>query len=109
MMTELPGSSYLFALATVSITFVGFSALLVVIRQGMGGRLKEYDIYFTLSFVQIGFIVTGSSLVPPLLWLYEWPVAVVWRLASAIIALPVLWFVATVPRRRRAATGARTP
>jgi hypothetical protein len=27
---SLPGASYLFALATVSITFVGFSALLIV-------------------------------------------------------------------------------
>jgi len=31
------------------------------------------------------------------------------RVASAITAIPVAWFVASVPRWRRAATGAATP
>jgi hypothetical protein len=106
---ELPGSIYLYALATVSITFVGFSALLIVFRQSMGGELTRYDTYFTLSFIQAGFIVTAGALVPPLLALFEWSHDVVWRISSTVIAIPILWFVVSVPARRRAATRRPVP
>lgn len=106
---ELQGSTYLYALATVSITFVGFSALLIVFRQSMGGAVSRYDSYFTLSFIQAGFIVTAGALVPPLLALYGWSPEVVWRTSSVVTAVPIFWFVATVPGRRRAATGRPVP
>jgi hypothetical protein len=64
---ELTGSTYLYSLATTSVTFVGFSALLIVFRQSIGGGLTRYDTYFTLSFIQTGFIVTAGALLPPLL------------------------------------------
>lgn len=50
---ELPGIAYLYSLATVSITFVGFAALLIVVRQSIGGQVTSYDMYFTLSFIQV--------------------------------------------------------
>jgi hypothetical protein len=106
---DLQGSTYLFALATVSITFVGFSALLIVFRQSIGGGLTRYDTYFALSFIQAGFIVTAGALLPPLLALYGWRPSMVWRVADAAIALPILAFVASVPGRRRAATGGAVP
>src|SRR5262249_18398122 len=106
---ELTGSSYLYALATTSVTFVGFSALLIVFRQSMGGGLTRYDAYFTLSFIQAGFIVTAGALLPPLLAFYGWTPLVVWRVAAGAIAVPIIWFVASVPGRRRAATGGPTP
>jgi hypothetical protein len=106
---ELPGSGYLYALATVSITFVGFSALLIVFRQSVDGELTSYDTYFTLSFIQIGFIVTLGALLPPMLALYGWEPFAVWRSASVLVAIPLVWFVATVPSRRRRATGSPVP
>lgn len=106
---ELTGSTYLYALATTSVTFVGFSALLIVFRQSMGGGLTRYDTYFTLSFIQAGFIVTAGALLPPLLALYGWTPAIVWRAAAGAIAVPIVGFAASVPRRRRAATGRPTP
>jgi hypothetical protein len=109
LLVELPGSAYLYALAMVSITFVGFSALLIVMRQARGRRPTSYDTYFTLSFIQVGFIVTASGLVPPALALYDWPAGVVWRVSSAIVAIPILLFVSRVPARRRAATGTGVP
>ena len=39
---ELPGANYLYALATISVTFVGFSALLLVFRQTIGGKMTSY-------------------------------------------------------------------
>ena len=47
------------ALATISVTFVGFSALLLVFRQTVGGTTTRYDSYFLLAFMQVGFIVGG--------------------------------------------------
>ena len=62
---EVPGTNYPYALATVSVTFVGFSALLLVFRQTIGGRMTGYDTYFTLSF-QAGFIGAAGGLLPEL-------------------------------------------
>ena len=106
---ELQGSAYLYALATVSITFVGFSALLLVFRQTIGGRMTRYDAFFTLSFVQAGFIVTLGALLPPLLALYGLRDETVWRIASAVDAALILAFVAAFPARRRRATRGATP
>ncbi|HXJ08910.1 MAG TPA: hypothetical protein VNH12_05340 [Burkholderiales bacterium] len=106
---EIPGSSYLYALATVSITFVGFSALLMIFRQTMGSAITRYDSFFTLSFIQTGFIVTAGSMLPQLLALFEWSHRTVWRASSATMAIAILLFVGTFPVRRRAATEGRAP
>lgn len=107
---EPSGSTYLYALAAVSITFIGFSALLVIFRQARGDAVTGYEGYFVLSFVQPGLIVTGGCLLPPVLGLYGTPAAAVWRACSVLVALPILGFVATLPGRRRAATaGAPMP
>ncbi len=101
-------ATYLYALAALSVSFVGFSTLVIVFRQSAGGRLSSYDSYFVLSFMQAGFIVTAGALLPPLFALYGLSEGAVLRVASAITAIPIAWFVASVPRRRRAATGAAT-
>jgi hypothetical protein len=106
---ELPGSIYLYALATVSITFVGFSALLLIFRQAMGGAITTYESNFMLAFMQVGFIVTSGSLLPPMLALYGMSPTMVWRVSSIIMAIPVFVFVVTLPGRRHAATHQRIP
>jgi hypothetical protein len=93
------GSTYLYALAVVSITLVGFSALLVIFRQARGEMMTRYESYFLLSFIQPGFIVTGGSLLPSVLGLYGLPAPTVWRASSIIMAVPILLFVATLPGR----------
>lgn len=106
---EPSGATYLYALAAVSITFVGFSALLVIFRQARGEAMTRYESYFVLSFVQPGFIVTGGSLLPSMFSLYGLPAPAVWRLSSALVAIPILLFAAMLPARRRAATSAPMP
>src|SRR5262249_11695511 len=102
---NLPGSAYLATLSIVATTYVGFAALLVGMRQAKGSQLTAYDAYFTLTFIQLGFIVTVSGLLPPLVSMYGWSVGVVWRVSSVLAAFPILWFVWRLPARRRAATG----
>jgi len=106
---ELPGSIYLYALATVSITFVGFSAILLIFRQAIGGAMTRYDTYFMLSFIKSGFIVTAGSLLPPVLALYGLSPSAVWRVSSVTMAIAVFMFVVTLPGRRRAASRQRIP
>ena len=108
-MQDLPGSVYLYALATVSITFVGFAALIIVIRSAVGRGLSKYDTYFLLSFIQVGFISTAGSLVPSLLNMYGWNAHVVWRASSVATLLPMVCFIAHLPQRRRVATGRPLP
>ena len=85
---ELPGSGYLYALATISVTFVGFSSLVLVFRQTIGGATTHYDSYFVLAFMQVGFIVAGGCLLPPLLALFGLAENTVWRAASGVASLP---------------------
>lgn len=102
-------ATYLYALASLSVSFVGFSTLVIIFRQSAGGRLSRYDSYFVLSFMQAGFIVTAGALLPPLFVLYRLSEDTALRVASAIMAIAIAWFVATVPRRRRVATGGPAP
>jgi hypothetical protein len=106
---ELPGANFLYALATISVTFVGFSALLLVFRETIGGKMTSYDRYFTLSFMQAGFIVTAGGMLPQLLAFYEMPHASTWRASSLIMVVLIFVFVFTTPGRRRAATNEPVP
>ena len=83
-------ATYLYALAGLSVSFVGFSTLLIVFRQSAGGRLTDYDSYFVLTFMQAGFIVSAGALMPLLLVLLALPEAAALRVASAITANPHL-------------------
>jgi hypothetical protein len=106
---DLPGSTYLYTLAALSVTFVGFSALVIYLRQTAGGEMSKLDVLITRIFIQLGFIVVASAMLPPLLTLFDWPHDRIWRVASLVAAAPSLLFAVTYPARRRAASGARTP
>ena len=42
---DLPGETYLFNLSILSITVAVVSALVMLVRQTMGGKLSNFDIY----------------------------------------------------------------
>jgi hypothetical protein len=106
---ELPGSTYLYTLAGISVSFVGFSALVIVLRQTFGGTMSRLEILITRIFIQLGFIVAASAMLPNLLSLFSLPQPLIWRVASAAAAAPSLLFASTYPARRRAASGVQTP
>lgn len=106
---EIQGAAYLNSLATLSITFVGFSALLIFFRQTAGGGMSKYDNYFVLTFIQTGFIVAIGSIIPQAVQAYGMNEALAWRISSCLIFIPLLLFVATLPRRRRKVTGVSMP
>jgi hypothetical protein len=106
---DLPGSTYLYTLAALSVTFVGFSALVIILRQTLGGEMSRLDILITRIFIQLGFIVAAGAMLPPLLSLFPWPPALIWRTSSFIAAVPSFLFAVTYPARRHAASGVPTP
>jgi cation transport ATPase len=96
-------------LAGLSVTFVGFSALVIIIRQTLGGEMSRLEILITRIFIQLGFMVAAGAMLPPLLALFDLPHPLVWRIASLAAAIPSFLFAVTYPARRRSASGVPTP
>jgi hypothetical protein len=48
---DLPGSAYLYTLATLSMTFGGFCAIVIVLRQTAGKELSGWHIVLTRLFI----------------------------------------------------------
>lgn len=101
---ELPGSGYLYTLATISITYSGFAVIVTVFRQLIGGTLSGHDIFFIRSILMRSFMIAIFAMLPPLLAWFELSPSTVWRASSFIAALAQGLFILTYPARRRAAT-----
>ena len=99
---ELPGSSYLYALATISITFAGFAAMIVILRQIISGALANYDLYFIRTVLMRSFIVVACAMLPPMLALFKLSDLTIWRLSSLIAGLLQGVLILTWKKRRSA-------
>jgi len=64
-------SGYLYTIATVGMTFAGLSVLTMILRQILGGRMTKWDSWVTRTWIQLGFMTTFGSILPPLLMLLE--------------------------------------
>jgi hypothetical protein len=102
-------SDYLLRLATLSLSFVGFSAVVVTLRGALGGELSERHIRLVRLYIEGGFLVTFLALVPALLNLLQFADAVTWPLSSALAALIFTIVLLTQFSRRRAVEPGRFP
>jgi hypothetical protein len=102
-------SSYLYTIATLSMTFAGLSVLTMIFRQMLGGQTTKFDSFVTRTWIQLGFMTTFASLLPPLLVLCDTPTPIAWRASSGAMAIILGWWALTFPRRRRAATTTPLP
>jgi hypothetical protein len=98
-------SDYLLRLAALSLSFVGFSAVVVTLRSALGGELSDRHLRLVRLYIEGGLLVTALGLVPTLLNLLQIPPAVVWRVASAAAALIFSFVLFIQFRRRRAVEG----
>jgi hypothetical protein len=64
---ELPGSGYFYALAALAMAFVGFTSIVVVVRQGTGKELSKFHILLTKLFVELGLMATAFAMLAPTL------------------------------------------
>lgn len=102
---ELHGAAYLYALAALSITFSGFSALLMVLRQTSGGTASAFDVFLTVNYLRSGLAIALACFLPPLL--SGWgaiPEAVIWRVSSLVAAVLGIGIETFVVLRRSSAT-----
>src|SRR5258708_6287575 len=102
---ELPGTSYLYTVAMLGMTFVGFSVVVLLLRQTLGRKLRTFDALFAHVYMEFGLIVA----VPPLLMSWELLPALVWRVSGGLTGIPIILFAVTYPGRRRAVSGESTP
>lgn len=93
-------SDYLLRLASLALSFVGFSSVVVSLRGALGGELADRHLRLVRLYIEGGFLVTTLALVPTLLGFLRVPATVAWPLASAIAAA-VLSLVLVVQFRRR--------
>ena len=104
------GSTYLFTLAAVSTTFVGFASLFMAFKQDITGTMTKFDIMLTKNHFLLSFMVVAASMYPPLLHLFPYvPDDTIWRMSSILAAIPPFAFAVTYPSRRFRASGVRMP
>ena len=106
---EIKGATLLYTLATLMITFGGFCALLLGVRQAAGGRLAPLDRYLTRTILIQLCTLTAGALLPTLLGLYELSDSQLWRLSAVCFGIPMLALLWTQPHRRRKAVGEGPP
>jgi hypothetical protein len=102
-------SGYLYTIATVGMTFAGLSVLTMILRQILGGRMTKFDSFVARMWVQLGFITTFGSILPPLLILFGPPAPIAWRISSGVMAVILGSWALTFPRRRHAVNPTRLP
>lgn len=102
-------SDYLFRLATLSLSFVGFSSVVVALRSALGGEIADRHLRLVRLYIEGGFLVTALALVPTLLNILHIPDTVTWTLSSAAAA-SIFTFVLIIQfRRRRTVEAGRFP
>ncbi|HUS97682.1 MAG TPA: hypothetical protein VMX97_13165 [Hyphomicrobiaceae bacterium] len=110
---ELSGSSYFsyfYALATLSMAFVGFTSIVAVLHQSTGTKLSPFHVLITKLFIELGLMATSFAMVAPTLAICGIHEISVWRISSAImLAVLVPWLVTYPFRRRTAAPDQKWP
>lgn len=106
---ELKGAILLYTVAGLMVTFAGFSALLLAIRQAAGARLSLLDRYLAKTVLTHLFVLTAGALLPPLLALYDIRESLVWKISAVLFALPMLFLLLSYSHRRRKAVGKGPP
>jgi len=96
-------SGYLYTIAIVGMTFAGMSVLTMILRQMLGGRMTKWDSWLARTWVELGFMTTFGSILPPLL-IFGAPASIAWRFSSGVMAVILGSWALTFPRRRQAVT-----
>ncbi len=100
---EVTGAAYLYTIAVIGITFIGFSAIVMMLRQTSGQSLQRFDILIAHVYMEFGLIVSVGSLLPPLFSFWGLGPQMVWRVSSVLVGASLLLFSLTYPPRRRKA------
>ena len=99
-------SDYFLNLAQVSIGFVGFSTIAVVLREMIGTPLDRYQTLIVRFVIECGLAATIYALGAVLLAIVGLTPPMLWRVASAALGtFGLVYPIAYVHRRRRIKSG----
>jgi hypothetical protein len=99
---ELPGAGYFYALAALSMAFVGFTSIVVVLHQSTGKPLSPFHILITSLLVELGLMATGFAMLAPTLAICGLRERLVWQISSAIMLAVLAPWLVRYPMRRKA-------
>ena len=102
---DLPGAGYFYTLAQVGITFAGFAAILMTLRQMRGASLSKFHLWVAQSYVTSGMVTAMNALLSPLLFGVGFSERMTWQIASVVIAVQSIVLIALAPSQWRAAEG----
>src|SRR5689334_10120345 len=89
---ESPATSYLYTVALLGVSFMGFAAVVMLLRQTLGSDLRAFDALFARVYMEFGLIATIGAMLPPLLMFWELPPEAVWRVSSSLLGVALLVF-----------------
>jgi hypothetical protein len=102
-------SDFLLCLAALSLSFVGFSAIVITLRGALGGEISDRHLRLVRLYIEGGLLVTALALLPALLNLLHISASILGRLPSAAAAAVFTVLLVVQFRRRRAIEGGRFP
>lgn len=106
---EVAGAPFLFNLSLMALAFATVSTLVMLLRQTMGGKLSNFDIYLISTYISFGFADGVVAILPPLIALFEPPISATWSLASLLAAVVLGGLILAALRRRRVIAGRGVP
>jgi hypothetical protein len=106
---EVKGAALLYTLATLSVTFAGFAALLLMLRQSAGAALSPLDRFLARTIVGHYFWLSAGAIFPAVFALYDLPEPLIWKASALLFGLPMLAILLTFQHRRIAAAGKAAP
>ncbi len=106
---ELHGETYLFNLSLIAVTFTAVSALVMLMRQTMGGKLSNFDVHLITTYLSYGFVLSLIALLPPLVFLFQPTPSTLWTTSSGLAAVLLGPVLASVVFRRRKASPQPAP
>ena len=106
---ELPNAAYLYTLALIAIGYVGFTAIVLILRQSLGGALSSLDALVARLFMVRGFVITYLSMAPMFLAGFELGPTKVWQISSAFAGLTLIVVHVGYQLLRARITGKPTP
>lgn len=106
---DLEGSVYLYTLAQLSMAFVAFSTISIVVRVGMGAMLSRSHVLLVRLYIELGFMAITFSMLPMLLAGFGLAHATVWRVSQICGCAVGAWWMLIYPRRHHAATAKPMP
>jgi hypothetical protein len=94
-------SDFFLTIAEISLAFVGFSAVVVALRQSGAAQWSSFQRFSARILIELGFACLFLALLPLLLQLLGVGEPTVWQLSCASLGLFLLAYFTAYPFRRR--------